>query len=464
MATYVFAIIGMLIVIPILYFLPLGFSSGGTFIMVGIAFTAALLMISLQNILNIWTALLASIALILLGVIVLQKKGKSFMIEEEEEPDLNFTDKDHAKDDIHISEESDRAEEPDEPSDVILSTDTWIMSSSEEVDEDKQEKAVDEEDFSLAEKELTEVSEDKRSDSERSESDEVDELLISRNEFMLSENIEKDKELSDKEHFEKQYSQEESLEDEPDVLSKEENTIETDRSWLESAAIYDVDINQPVEIQDEPTIESDKISEPDEDGDIETPHIQESEDIATPLFSNLEIEDNTIEPESAQKHELNLIENSHEPEETADEQESEAFVFTDSAIDDRMKDHPDTDNDAAIEQPAAEEEDTLHDEADDVESQISSPGRINDDIFSMITLEFNSYVGSDIQLFKNEVHETIGLTSDESQQFALYRIMIEFFMRQELYNEAIESSEEVSMKFDHPVIKREMEELRNLLT
>ncbi|KIL53325.1 hypothetical protein KP77_03010 [Jeotgalibacillus alimentarius] len=459
MATYIFAIIGMLIVIPVLYFLPLGFSTRGTFLMVGIAFTAALLFILLQNVLDIWTALLAGIGLIFISTIVLQKKGESFVLEpvEADGDDLEAED---TEDELHNNDMTGQSaqEEIDESSDTIIHTEQWMDETEESV-------ADEEEEYTLPANELTEVSEQdmtlEESDlTEESGSDEVEELLESRNQFMLSEEEIEELQPSDEVQG--------GLEEE---MSETEEVFDTDRSWLESAAIYDTAIEAPENV---------KVENPEENSGShdDLPEPEESDD-ETPLFSNL-----TLEYDSEEDLEDTDEETTEENMEISDQQNDavafEELLFdedleneekeepVDSLIDEELDDiasAEDTDFSIHNEQLSADLNEDETNQPDEIElPQSPQPAVVDEQIFNLITSEFESYRGSDIKTLENEIRETMNLTDDLSQQFALYRILIEQMMHQDLIPEVLALSNEVTDKFDHELIRSEMNELRRMFS
>ncbi|MBM7578844.1 phage holin family protein [Jeotgalibacillus terrae] len=468
MATYIFAIIGMLIVIPVLYFLPLGFSTRGTFLMVGIAFTAALLFILLQNVLDIWTALLAGIGLILISTIILQKKGESFVLEPVE-PDDEDIEAENTKDTLHNDDMTGQSaqEEIDESSDTIIHTEQWMDETEEPMPDEEAEDT-------LSADELTEVSEQdintEASDTpEVLESDDVEELLESRNHFMLSD-----------EELEELQPPDEDIDDPEEESSEAEEVLDMDRSWLESAAVYDTDIAAPENV---------KVEKPEENSDLhdDIPEPEESED-ETPLFSNLTLEDDSDEDQEDTEEktteentalsdqqidavdfeELLLDEDLEEEEPSSDEEQKETEdSFTDEEPDPATVIASADVMDFSIpeDQFSSESIEDVTSAADEIELPESpQPAVVDEQIFNLITSEFESYHGSDIKTLEDEIRETLHLTDDLSQQFALYRILIEQMILQDQIPEVLALSNEVTDKFDHELIRSEMNELRRMLS
>ncbi|MFB1080520.1 phage holin family protein [Jeotgalibacillus sp. JSM ZJ347] len=453
MGAYIFAIIGMLIVIPILYFLPLGFSTGGTFLIAGIAFTAALLFILLQNILDLWTALLAGVGIILISAIALQRKGESFILEAADHEDEDLPD---SLDDIN---EEDVSAEPvqqddEEPFDIIIHNEAYMQEKHDDVIEEDlplpDHNPIDEQDESSeseAEPEQSEISEDH-------EEREMAELFESRNHMILR--------VPEPEII--------SAYEKPEAAEKDE-VPEADRSWLESAAVLDT----------EAAPEDLKTKEPEQQD--EEPVMNQEEQL---FFTNLRLEEDdpehitdtddsdkkpaAEEPESTESLILAEGDIREEPEDTSEPlpaHNEETGVERQLDLKDAdLSLYSEDQKHSTEEQLSEDKEVTLAESATENGEPENFPGPavIDEQIFNLITSEFDSHKGADIEELENEIRETLNLTSDPSQQFALYRILLEQMVHQQLITEALTLSNEVSETFENEFIDIEMKELRNLLS
>lgn len=448
MAAYIFAIVGMLIVIPILSFLPLNFSNRGTIMIAGVAFIAALLFILLQSVLDIWTALLAGIGMILISSIVLQRKGESFMLE----PALD--EGDPADKESEIKEQHDITDHSDdhnilEDSDIVLHKEPWIQEEPETEPEELNESFPEGEPLNSTE---SAIEPEEFNHSEKSELNEMDEMLNSRQEILLGEQ----EDIA--------VAPEEPIEQEPErttEVSETFNLNDTDRSWLESAAAYD---------RDEAADEGKKTESPEENTEEQSELFLSRDEKL--FFNNLALEEDDQNSEPSDQHsvevaeiseDLSLQENREADAGVIQVVETHTEISEDTAhlLATDIEENPVMTEDLATDQPApqsAEVETDIGLNEAPIESQI-----IDEQIFHLITSEFEAYQHPDISMLENEIRETIKLTTDPSQQYVLYRILIEQLIKQEHIPEVLSLSEEVILKFDHDFIRNEMNVLRSIL-
>ncbi|KIL46215.1 hypothetical protein [Jeotgalibacillus campisalis] len=88
MASYIFAAVGMLLLIPVLYFIPIGFSVTGRLLLAGAALLSAFAAIALQPFLHTLQSVLIGSMLTIMAAFFLPRAASGIFAAEDEDPDI----------------------------------------------------------------------------------------------------------------------------------------------------------------------------------------------------------------------------------------------------------------------------------------------------------------------------------------------------------------------------------------
>ncbi|MDG5470964.1 hypothetical protein P6709_04330 [Jeotgalibacillus sp. ET6] len=462
MASYIFAAIGMLLLIPVLYFIPIGFSVAGRLLLAGAALLSAFAAIALQPFLNTLQSVLIGAMLTITAAILLPRAAAGIFKEEEEDQDVfSFSEPIPAgpyapkgyKDYDEVPEENTGIKESYETEELSKSELDWFLAPAPEAEKAEEEEeelnpaagediVIEEpenkpDENSVLDEEIQDNAEEKieyydEPETEAEEEDEVASFLDTRNKIMLND-----------------------LQDEDDnTIEPAENPDEEmdesvfNRSWLEAAVSAETAAAyEKAEVEEdslsltaennEELLHSFTFSIENKADESDQPQVAQAESI------NLEKEEEVItdwkDDLSSEKSEPDLTPDA-ELEQTMSEQHEENF--------DEVDTEPLAVVEAASEAQEVFSEEVIEPASEDTFAAKPQPAFIDPELFQTILDQF-SYMQASLSAseYEESIRSVIELPLAQEQKLALYRHFLLFLIEKKEMNHAGQIAEEMADEF-----------------
>ncbi|MGD7044128.1 hypothetical protein [Jeotgalibacillus proteolyticus] len=464
MASYIFAAVGMLLLIPVLYFIPIGFSVAGRLLLAGAALLSAFAAIALQPFINTLQSVLIGSMLTIAAAILLPRAAAGIFKEEEEDQDIfSFSEPIPAgpyapkgyKDYEEEIEENTGIKESYESKELSKSELDWFLAPAPE-----EEKSAEEELNPSADEEIgivepaSKIDENPGQDVEiekntaekidhyyepetKEEEDEVASFLDTRNKIMLN-----------------------------DLPKEDDNIIETaenpnegmdetafNRSWLEAAVSSETAIADEKEDGDS-ALDEESISFAAEDNE---------ELMHSFTFSLEKKEDESDQPQAAEAESINLEKDEEDKTDLKEDyspQKSEPDLTAEPDLEQPLSEPYKEDSAGAETEPlpvieaASEaqevftEQEVMAPASKESSAAKPQPAVIGPELFQTILDQFSFMQASlSASEYEDSIRSVIVLPLAQEQKLALYRHFLLYLIEKKEMNRAAQIAEEMADEF-----------------